>query len=186
TDNFADAPTPGGDLKFPFERYTIMGRAKYDLTDGLSVFAEGTYASVISTGLAQPARNNGAVTGNPTCTSTNLVSALGSIQVPISNPFLPASVRQQMQDAGLSCFNMGRVFYDEGMGEFGVRDGSPAIYRAVVGAEGDLGGSWRWNAYYQFGRNRFEQRRIGNVNVAAFRRAIDAVDVGGTAVCRVN
>src|SRR5690606_27319385 len=71
TDNFADAPTPGGDLKFPFERYSIMGRAKFDLTEGLSVFAEGTYASVISTGLAQPARNNGAVTGNPACTTTN-------------------------------------------------------------------------------------------------------------------
>jgi outer membrane receptor protein involved in Fe transport len=187
TDNFADAPTPGGDLKFPFERYSVMGRAKYDLTDGLSVFAEGTFASVISSGLAQPARNNGAVTGNPACTSTNLVSALGSIQVPISNPFLPAAVRQQMQDAGISCFNMGRVFYDPGMGEFTVRDGSPAIYRGVVGVEGELGGSWRWDAYYQYGRNRFEQRRFGNIDVAAFRRAIDAVDSGGgNIVCRVN
>src|SRR5690606_24879143 len=34
--------------------------------------------------------------------------------------------------------------------------------------------------------NRFEQRRVGNVNVAAFRRAIDAVTAGGQIVCRVN
>lgn len=186
TDNYADAPTPGGDLKFPFERYSIMGRATFDVTDAIELFAEGTFASVISTGLAQPARNNGAVTGNPTCTTTNLVSALGSIQVPITNPFLPQAVRDQMTAAGVSCFNMGRVFRDPGMGEFTVRDGSPAIYRGVVGAQGDLGGSWRWDAYYQYGRNRFEQRRVGNVDVAAFRRAIDAVQVGSTVACRVN
>ncbi len=186
TDNFGDAPTPGGDLKFPFERYSIMGRASFDITDGLEIFAEGTFASVISTGLAQPARNNGAVSGNPTCTATTLVSALGSIQVPITNPFLPAAVQDQMRNAGITCFNMGRVFQDPGMGEFRVRDGSPAIYRGVVGAQGDLGGSWRWDAYFQYGHNRFEQRRIGNVNVAAFRRAIDAVEAGGQIVCRVN
>jgi outer membrane receptor protein involved in Fe transport len=186
TDNFADAPTPGGDLKFPSERFTLMGRADFDVTDSLSVFAEGTFARVLSSGLAQPARNNGAVTGNPTCTSTLLVSSLGSIQVPISNPFLPAAVRQQMQTAGVTCFNMGRVFLDPGMGEFTVRDGSPAIYRGVLGAEGALSGTWRWDAYVQVGRNRFEQRRIGNVDVAKFRRAIDAVQVGATVACRVN
>lgn len=186
TDNFADAPTPGGDLKFPFERYSVMGRASYDISDAITVFAEGTYAHVISSGLAQPARNNGAVTGDPTCSSTMLVSALGSIQVPIDNPFLPEAVRQQMQDEGVTCFNMGRVFTDPGMGEFTVRDGSPAIYRGVIGAEGELFGNWTWDAYYQFGRNKFEQRRIGNVNVANFRRAIDATRVGDDIVCRVN
>lgn len=186
TDNFADAPTPGGDLKFPSERYSVMGRVTYDVSDALGLFAEGTFAHVISTGLAQPARNNGAVTGNPTCSATTLVSALGSIQVPIGNPYLPQSVVTQMQNAGVTCFNMGRVFNDPGMGEFLVRDGSPEIYRGVVGAEGSLGGSWRWDAHYQYGYNKFEQRRIGNVNVANFRRAIDAVRVNGTISCRVN
>src|SRR5690606_34404959 len=89
-------------------------------------------------------------------------------------------------DEGVTCFNMGRVFTDPGMGEFTVRDGSPAIYRGVIGAEGELFGNWTWDAYYQFGRNKFEQRRIGNVNVANFRRAIDATRVGDDIVCRVN
>jgi len=186
TDNFANAPTPGGDLKYPFERYSIMGRASFDLTESLQLFVEGTFAHVMSSGLAQPGRNNGAVTGNPTCTSTQLVSALGSIQVPITNPYLTDAFRQQMTAAGISCFNMGRVLQDPGMGEFTVSDGSPAIYRGVVGAQGDLFGSWNWDAYFQYGRNRFEQRRIGNIDVTAFRRAIDAVSVGGTIVCRVN
>src|SRR5690606_21016081 len=121
TDNAGDAATPGGDLKFPFERWSLMGRASYEVSDGFKLFVEGTYASVLSKGLAQPARNNGAVTGDPTCSTTNLVSSLGSIQVPIDNPYLPQSVVDQMTDAGINCFNMGRVFRDPGMGDFMVR-----------------------------------------------------------------
>ena len=67
-----------------------------------------------------------------------------------------------------------------------MRDGSPAIYRGVIGAEGALFGNWRWDAYYQYGHSEFEQRRIGNVDVARFRRAIDAVDTGNGIACRVN
>jgi outer membrane receptor protein involved in Fe transport len=186
TDNAGDAPTPGGDLKFPFERYTIMGRASFDFSDALTVFAEGTYASVLSTGLAQPARNNGAVTGNPTCTTTSLASSLGSILVPINNPYLPAAVRQRMAAAGVSCVNVGRVFRDPGMGDFRVDDGSPSIFRGVIGAEGKLIANWKWEGYYQYGRNHFEQKRIGNINVGNFRRAIDAVATPGGIACRVN
>ena len=186
TDNAGDAATPGGDLKFPFERWTLMGRASFDVSDNFSLFVEGTYASVMSKGLAQPARNNGAVTGNPSCSTTSLASSLGSILVPISNPYLPQAVRDQMTRAGVSCFNMGRVFRDPGMGDFRVSDGSPEIIRAVVGAKGDLFGDWKWDAYYQYGRNKFEQARIGNINVANFRKAIDAVSVGGVISCRVN
>jgi iron complex outermembrane receptor protein len=186
SDNEGDAPTPGGDLKFPFERYTIMGRVAFDVSDAFSVFAEGTYASVLSTGLAQPARNNGAVTGNPTCTTTSLANSLGSILVPINNPYLPDAVRQRMAAAGVTCVNVGRVFRDPGMGDFRVHDGSPSIVRGVVGAEGKLIGDWKWEGYYQYGRNHFEQERIGNVNVTNFRRAIDAVATSGGVACRVN
>lgn len=186
TDNAGDAPTPGGDLKAPFERWTAMGRVSYDVTDTTTLFLEGTYAHVLSDMRAQPARNNGAVTGTPSCTTTQLASALGSIQVHISNPFLPESVRTRMQEEGITCFDMGRTFRDPGMGEFLVDDGSPSIWRGVVGAKGRWFDDWSWDAYYQYGRNHFQQARIGNVNVANFRRAIDAVETPGGIVCRVN
>lgn len=186
TDNAGDAPTPGGDLKFPYERWTAMGRLSFDISDDLGVFAEATYAHVLTDGNAQPARNNGAITGNPTCTTTTLASSLGSIQVPIDNPFLPQAMRDRMTDAGVTCFNMGRTFRDPGMGEFKVKDGSPSILRGVIGAEGRWLDDWRWDAYVQVGRNRFQQARIGNIIVANFRRAIDAVETPGGIVCRVN
>jgi iron complex outermembrane receptor protein len=187
TDNAYDIPTPGGDLKQPFERWTLMGRASYDVTDSTTVFVEGTYAHVLSQGKGQPGRNNGAVTGNPTCSATTMASALGSIQVNIDNPFLPQSVRNAMVDAGINCFNMGRTFRDPGMGEFTVDDGSPEILRGVIGAEGTWFNDWRWDAYVQAGRNEFQQARIGNIHIANFRRAIDAVTApDGSIVCRVN
>jgi iron complex outermembrane recepter protein len=186
TDNAGDSPTPGGDLKLPYQRWTGMGRVSFDIADATRVFLEGTYAHVISDGNAQIARNNGAITGNPTCTTTTLASSLGSIQVPITNPYLPQSVRDRMTTAGITCFNMGRSFRDPGMGEFGVNDGSPGIYRGVAGIEGKWLNDWKWNAYYQSGKAKFRQERVGNILVANFRRAIDAVRSGTNIVCRVN
>lgn len=191
TDNAGDIATPGGDLRYPFERWSMMGRASFEVSDNFKIFAEGTYASVLSRGAGQPPRNNGSVKElgpdeTLTCDSTSLVSSLGSILVPISNPYLPQHVKDMMVDEGIGCFNMGRVFRDEGLGDMTVRDGSPEILRGVIGAEGNLFGDWKWDAYYQFGSNRFEQARIGNINVANFRRAIDAVLVGENIVCAVN
>jgi iron complex outermembrane recepter protein len=42
TDNAGDAATPGGDLKFPFERWTGMGRLAFDVTDSTTVFELGS------------------------------------------------------------------------------------------------------------------------------------------------
>ncbi|MBN8830754.1 MAG: TonB-dependent receptor, partial [Sphingomonadales bacterium] len=181
-----DAPTPGGDLKYPFERYTIMGRASFEVSPAFKPFVEGTYAHLLSKGLTFPPRNNGAITGTPTCTTTTTASSLGSILVHTSNPFLPSGVATAAAAAGVTCFNMGKVFREDGLGDVRTSDGSPSIWRGVVGAEGEILGGWRYSAYYQYGKNRFQQTRMGNINVAKFRNAIDAVRVGGTIQCRIN
>jgi iron complex outermembrane receptor protein len=187
TSNFGDTPIPGGDLMYPYKRYTVMSRVGFDVTDSVRLFAEGSYGRNIAEGLTNPARNNGSITPVNSCAQTTLASALGSINVNIDNAYLPASVRSQMQAAGVNCFSLGRTFRDPGMGQFGTHDGSPQVYRGVLGAEGDLAGSWRWDTYVQYGSNRFEQNRIGNLHIPNFRRAIDAVAAGpGAIACRVN
>lgn len=186
TSNFGDTPIPGGDLMYPYKRYTVMSRAGFDVTDSVRVFAEGSYGRNIAEGLTNPARNNGSITAVNSCTQTALASALGSINVSIDNAFLPAAVRTRMQTAGINCFSLGRTFRDPGMGQFGTHDGSPQVYRGVLGAEGEFAGSWKWDTYVQYGNNRFEQNRIGNLLLPNFRRAIDAVASGGAIACRVN
>lgn len=185
TSNYGDSPIPGGDVMYPYERFTIMSRARFDVSERIRLFAEGTYGRNISEGLTNPARNNGSIRPVNSCSQTTLASALGSINVNIDNAYLPASVRSQMEDAGINCFSMGRTFRDPGMGQFRVHDGSPQVWRGVVGAQGDLFGSWSWDTYAQYGTNTFEQNRIGNLNIPRFRRAIDAID-NGAIVCRVN
>lgn len=186
SDNAGDAPTPGGDLKYPYERYTIMGHASFELATALKLFVEGTYAHFLSKALTFPPRNNGAISGSPTCTTTTTASGLGSILVNVNNPFLPDGVRAAAVAAGVTCFNMGKVFREDGLGDIHTADGSPSIYRGVVGADGDLFADWKYSAYYQYGRNRFQQIRAGNIDVAKFRNAIDAVSVNGNIVCRIN
>lgn len=187
TSNYGDAPIPGGDVMYPYERFTVMSRARFDVTDDVRVFAEGTYGRNISDGYTNPARNNGSITAVNSCSQTTLASSLGSINVNINNAFLPQHVREQMLAAGVNCFAMGRTFRDPGMGQFRVHDGSPDVYRGVIGAEGSLVGSWKWDTYAQYGENTFEQNRIGNLNIPKFRRAIDAiVDGAGDIACRVN
>lgn len=185
--NAGDTPIPGGDVMYPFKRFTVMSRASFDVTDDVSVFAEGTWARNISEGLTNPARNNGSITAVNNCAQTTLASSLGSINVNIDNAFLPGSVRNEMLAAGVNCFSMGRTFRDPGMGQFRVHDGTPQVLRGVLGAEGALGGGWKWDAYYQYGESEFEQNRIGNLNIPKFRQAIDAVANGAGGIdCRVN
>ncbi|MBO9580380.1 MAG: TonB-dependent receptor [Sphingobium sp.] len=186
TDNFGDAPTPGGDLKYPYTRYSVMGRVSFEVSNALNLFAEGSLAYYLSNALTFPPRNNGAITGNPTCTTTTTASGLGSLLVNINNPFLPTSVHDAAVAAGVTCFNMGKVFREDGLGDVRTADGSPSIWRGVVGAEGEIFSGWKYSAYYQYGRNRFQQNRIGNINVAKFRNAIDAVKFGSTISCRIN
>lgn len=184
TDNFAETPVPGGDVKYPFERYSFMAHLDYWLTDSVKFFAEASYARSISEGYGVPARNNGSLAAVNNCAATTLASSLGSINVHIDNAYLPDSVRQQMLDAGITCFAMGRTFRDPGMGEFRTEDGSPSLYRAVLGLEGDLAGDWTWNTYVQYGENESQQVRKGNLHIANFRRAINAVtDGAGNIVC---
>jgi hypothetical protein len=48
-------------------------------------------------------------------------------------------------------------------------------YRIVAGLKGDLGGSWKWNSYYQYGRTNYDQAQSNNRINSRFTKAVDAV-----------
>jgi outer membrane receptor protein involved in Fe transport len=186
TDNYTEIINPGGNLVQPFDRRSVMARASYDVTDTLNLFAEGTYARATAEGRAAEPRQQGSVTGNPTCSATTIPGGqTGNVLVPISNPFLSDAFREQAAAAGVTCFNFGRSLREDGLGAVRSTIGSPSVYRGVVGADLDLG-SWNVNAYFQYGRNRFVQEYEGQINMPNYRKAIDAVRSGNQIVCRVN
>jgi outer membrane receptor protein involved in Fe transport len=58
-------------------------------------------------------------------------------------------------------------------------------YRAVIGVKGDLSPAWTYDAFYQYGRNNYNQTYLNDFSVARLGRALDVVrGPGGTPVCR--
>jgi outer membrane receptor protein involved in Fe transport len=59
-------------------------------------------------------------------------------------------------------------------------------YRALIGVKGDLSPAWSYDAYYQYGRNNYNQTYLNDFSVTRLNRALDVVlgPDGVTPVCR--
>ena len=61
-------------------------------------------------------------------------------------------------------------------------------YRGVLGAKGDLGEQWSYDAYYQFGRVKYSQVYSNEFSAARLARALDVIDdprvAGVNPICR--
>lgn len=182
--NVGELATPGGQVAFPYERYTALAHVEYDITDSLGAFLELNYGHSLSDGYTNPNRNEGSVQGSTSCARSSVVSGIRAIDISIDNAYLPGSVVTAMQQAGVSCFSMGRSYRD--IPRLETDDGSPYMWRGAAGLNGDLGHGWTWDAYYQYGAAEFQQRRAGDMNVDHMRLAVDAVvdPATGGIVCR--
>lgn len=161
-----DSQDVGGRIRLalPLRYGTAYGRVSYELTPDITVFGEAGYGK---------ARND--VVGRAFEITNQVIRA--------DNAYLPAAVKQQMAQLGLSTINVGRMFLDMG----GVSGRSKrAQQRYVAGAEGVFGDGWSWDSYFQHGRTHFSFGGFDNNPILAnFDRAVDAV-VGpdGRIVCR--
>jgi outer membrane receptor protein involved in Fe transport len=151
-------------MKSPVRRWSAYMHGKYDLTDGIRVFAELSYGNVVGWQNGAQFREIG-------------------LAIRRDNPFLPAEVLALMGPNQAS-ISLARDGDDFGVARF---RGENETFRGVAGVEGELGGSWTWNAYYQYGHNRYDQEMANNRNNARFAESVDAVrNAQGQAVCRIN
>jgi outer membrane receptor protein involved in Fe transport len=121
--------------------------------------------------------------GNTEGTVVGSEARSSNLVITQANAYLPASVLGIMQANGIPSFTLGRVFGDLGGA---VDDSTDKTYRAVVKLEGEITGSWKWDAYYEFGRNTFDQDYSGDVVLGRLTNAINAVNVNGQIVCAAN
>lgn len=163
-----DGINPGRftELETPLKRENVYSRLSYDLTDNVSAFLEGSYAH--------------------TNTRNDFLIApftLGDIVISADNPYLPASIRNSMLAAGESAFALGRYSTDIG---FIKADDSNRVTRFVGGLNGEFGGSWKWNAYYQWGQTRYDAYLHGNLRPDRLALAADVVTdpATGNPICR--
>ena len=141
-------------LMTPLTRANLFTRTTYDLTDNVEAFMEASVAYAETT--------------------FNLSTSydLGTLTIRRDNAFLPAHVGALMDANGVSTFRMGRFNRDIA---FNVVDNKNATSRIVVGLKGDFGDGWNWDAYYQYGQNRYAARIFNNRIAANFTNALDAV-----------
>ncbi|MDB5717797.1 MAG: tonB dependent receptor family protein [Sphingomonas bacterium] len=156
-------------LKVPVERYSAYGSLSYDLTDDLKGFVDLSFGRVKGTTLSSTFRDfNGSLIGN----------------IQRDNAYLPASIAATMAANGISQLTFGRAGFDLGSPK---AVSTTKTYRAVAGLEGSLGSSWRWDAYYQYGRTDFRQDISNDPINPNLRKATDAVrTASGAIACRVN
>lgn len=183
----ADADTLQAQLNNLAIRYrtgSLFGLVKYDFADWMKVSVQLNYGSTFSRNNSVPFIRTGA-------------------QAPfirVDNPFVPDAVRATMVANNWSAIRIGTtninnmtpqtLSYDDfATNALGVPVATTnrALWRGVASVEGDLGGGWSYNAYYQRGDVRVFQTTESNAIVANFNRAIDAVrNPAGQIVCRVN
>jgi outer membrane receptor protein involved in Fe transport len=158
-------------------RKSAFGRLSFEVTPGIELFAQGSYAKSDNFGFLGVQLNQNNVT------------------IRSDNAFIPASVRTQLTALNVAQFTLGTTNAD-----LPVRGSATEreVQRYVVGANGSFplfAGRARWDAYYQKGIARTREEARGITNNARLANAQDAVfaaagNIGGyaagTIVCRIN
>lgn len=151
-------------MKSPVRRWAAYMHGEYEFTDTITGFAELSYGDVLGTQNGAQFREIG-------------------LTIRRDNPFLPPEILALMGPNQAS-IGLARDGDDFGVAKY---RGQNRTFRGVAGLQGDFGGGWRWDAYYQFGHNKYEQEMANNRINARFALAIDAVrNSAGDIVCRVN
>lgn len=100
------------------------------------------------------------------------------------NPYLPGSAQNLLTAGGASSFRVGRLNLEL---PFYQGDVVSSGFTATAGADGDIGGGWRYSAYYSHGEGRLRVAARNVLDNAKYLAASDAVrDDGGNVVCRVT
>jgi outer membrane receptor protein involved in Fe transport len=172
--------------QLPFERYSVMALARYELTDGIEFYGRGSYARVkVATNLASTA-----TAGFP-------------FNIDPSNPFLSAAERSAFFDTGLNPglqINDGSLVGTDptaraGTSVIGIRrrvvetggrlsNYDTKNFQVQGGLRGDLSDSLHWDFSAQYGQSKKHTVLRNDLSYTALQQALDVVaGPGGVAQC---
>ncbi len=193
----------------PDERYTAGFFANYEINDWVKPYAEFQFMDDKTVAQIAPSGDFGNTLtlncDNPLmsaaqlaviCDTDNLINGfLGTFPLATAAPFNPAPGNAPIvfTDALGNTYNQGFAQILRRNVEGGPRRSNLThqTFRTVVGAKGDLGENWSYDAYYQFSRVNYTQIYENEFSIVRLNRALNAVTdtrVGsatfGQAVCR--
>jgi outer membrane receptor protein involved in Fe transport len=138
----------------PLKTYQAFGRASYDLTDDISVFAQGIYSrsDVRFTSL------------------TNAFSPPSTAFIYKGNPYLPAAIDASLPVGGSVTLST----YDAGQPLPRTREITD-YWQATAGIEGKIGTSLKWDVSFTHGDSKLETAQSGLYDIKKAFAAVDAV-----------
>lgn len=146
-------------------RKSAFGRASYDLSDRLTLYADALWSK------------------SKIFSNSTIATDAGNITITRQNAFLPDEIATIMDTNGLTSFRIGRIGFEEGES---FQEISNEVQRYGIGVDGEFGRSWTWNAFAQLSINNYDRQDGNNRNNARFRYGVDSVMVDGTPMCRVT
>lgn len=166
-------------LAVPVERYLATGLGSFEISPAATFYVEGTYAKTKTVAGLEPQ----AVDGTPDGTDLNL-GGIPYAGIPITNPFIPAAIRQAMVDAGVTTLPFRRRSNDI----FNRSNRTDReTWRVVAGLRGDLGtgADLKYDIYYNHGETK-DFTRAESLFAPEYVNALDAVAGPNGPVCRIN
>lgn len=159
------------DLQSPDSRWNADLLAHYDFSDSLKLYGEAMFM-----------RDKADIRLSPTAVFTVAET------INCSNPYLSA------QEATLFCTSVGltpaqnaTVAVSQRNAQGGSRHDytTHTAYRGVLGIKGDIGSDWHYDVYGQYGRTDYKSRLTGDISLARFADALQAVrNASGQIVCK--
>jgi len=157
------APTGNFKLSSAHKRYNVMTKDSFDVSDDTSVYFGFNWARQEQRGISAFHQE------------TNYI-------VPISNPFIPDSIRAAMIANDLTSITVGR--YETDMGGFKTYTPDDT-FRETGGIKGKLGGDWKWDVNVEHGVSHSVIDDVNNIIEANYLEAAYVVSdpVTGAPVC---
>lgn len=154
-----------------YKRYNVYGRLTYDLGDAAELWVDGSFTRVTSAFPAYPEVIRG--------------SATGGLLIRNDNPYLSPAVKAALGTT--TSFYLGRILADVGPLVYHGNDQQRDTTEGVVGINGSLGGSWKYDAYFDHGEYRNRSNSTDQRITANLVNAVDAVTnpATGQPVCRI-
>lgn len=183
---------PYGAIASPLERLNTAARINYRVTDNISLFAQGTYARSKTRGYGGPLAHQSSSGqsiipgGAPYNIESRVISPTGVVTV-VRNPFVPDAIYNSATDTTNATWRDGLrdITFQRRALEWGghnselERDG----FQLTFGADGDLGGGWKYEAYYSYGEATQYHTWPNGLNADRYAQALNVIpdifDVNG-------
>ena len=163
-------------LVVPLERYSGTVLAQYEFSPMATLYAEGSYTKAKAHGAIEALAVDDS--GNPGQSVQNLDGSF-FLGIPITNPLIPAQIRNAAIANGQSYINFRRrsvEIFDRSASED--RD----YYRGVVGLKGDFGSGWSYDVSYEHSQVRADTTSQA-ILLNNYGAALQAITLNGQVVC---